>query len=72
MSEPLPPFGYPEGYRDPEYDGTVAGFRDVVLPARVEALERSLNEALAGILPPGMRFEWATSDDVTAPALRSA
>jgi len=36
-------FGYPADYRDPEYDGTVAGFRDVVLPARVKALEQSIN-----------------------------
>jgi hypothetical protein len=51
-------FGYPEGYEDPEYDGTVAGFRDVVLPARVKALEGSLNDAFADLLPEGCRFEW--------------
>jgi hypothetical protein len=56
-------FGYPEDYRDPEYDGTVAGFRDVVLPARVKALERSLNETFADLLPDGMRFEWTGDDD---------
>jgi hypothetical protein len=55
-------FGYPEGYRDPPFDGTEAGFRDVVLPARVEALERSLNEAFADLLPEGCRFEWVTDD----------
>ena len=53
-------FGYPEDYRDPEYDGTVAGFRDVVLPARVKALERSLNEAFADLLPEGAKWEWVT------------
>lgn len=58
MTRPPRPFGYPEDYQDPEYDGTVAGFRDVVLPARVKALEKSLNEAFADILPPGARFEW--------------
>ena len=55
-------FGYPEDYRDPEYDGTVAGFRDVVLPARVKALEQSINETFADLLPEGCRFEWARDD----------
>jgi len=55
-------FGYPEDYRDPEYDGTVAGFRDVVLPARVKALEKSINEAFADLLPEGCRFEWVSTD----------
>ena len=55
-------FGYPDDYRDPEYDGTVAGFRDVVLPARVKALERSLNEAFADLLPEGMKWKWASTD----------
>lgn len=53
-------FGYPGDYRDPEYDGTVAQFRDIVLPARVKALEKSLNEAFADLLPPGAKFEWVT------------
>ena len=56
-------FGYPEDYRDPEYDGTVAGFRDVVLPARIKAIGRSLNDAFADLLPEGCRFEWAYGDD---------
>jgi hypothetical protein len=56
-------FGYPEDYEDPPFDGTTAGFRDVVLPARVEALERSLNEAFADLLPEGCRFEWVADDD---------
>ena len=56
-------FGYPEDYQDPEYDGSVAGFRDVVLPARVKALEKSLNETFADLLPEGCRFEWTGADD---------
>lgn len=49
---------YPPGYRDPEWDGTEAGFRDVVLPARIAALTEGINAAFAGILPDGMRFEF--------------
>lgn len=66
MSEPLelPRFGYPDGYQDPEWDGTTAQFRDKVLPARIAALEQSLNDACVGILPEGMRWEW-TADDGT-------
>lgn len=56
-------FGYPADHRDPEYDGTVAGFRDVVLPARVKALEKSINEAFADLLPEGCRFEWTADSD---------
>lgn len=59
----LPAFGYPEDYRDPEYDGTPEGFRDVVLPARIEAVRRSLNEAFADLLPEGVRFEWTGGED---------
>lgn len=63
MSEDaLRDFGYPEDYQDPPFDGTTAGFRDIVLPARIAALEQSLNDAFAGILPPGVRFEWTTED----------
>lgn len=54
----LPPSLYPPGYRDPEWDGTEAGFRDVVLPARVKALEQGINEWFADVLPEGMRWEW--------------
>ena len=50
---------YPPGYRDPEYDGTEAGFRDVVLPARIAALEEGLNERYKDQLPAGMRFRWS-------------
>lgn len=50
---------YPPGYTDPEWDGTEAGFRDVVLPARVKALTQGLNERYKDVLPEGMRFEWA-------------
>lgn len=52
-------FGYPEDYRDPDFDGTPEGFRDVVVPARLKAIERSLNEAFADLLPEGCRFEYA-------------
>jgi len=52
-------FGYPEDYCDPAYDGTPAGFRDVVIPARLKALERSINETFADLLPEGCRFEYA-------------
>jgi len=58
----LPASGYPGDYRDPDWDGTTAGFRDIMLPARVKALEQSLNEAFAGPLPEGVKFEW-TSDN---------
>jgi hypothetical protein len=51
--------GYPEDYRDPEWS-TDAEFCDVVIPARATALERSLNEVLADLLPEGTRFEWGT------------
>ena len=48
---------YPEGYADPPSDGTVAGFRDVVLPARIRAIEQFLGDALADLLPEGCRLE---------------
>lgn len=54
-------FSYPDGYQDPEYDGTMAGFRDVVIPARAEALKQSLNETFADVLPDGVRFEWGAA-----------
>ena len=54
--------GYPEDYRDPEYDGTVAGFGDVVIPARLEAIGRTLNEAFADLLPEGCRFEYGPAE----------
>ena len=55
----LPPSLYPPGYRDPEWDGSEAQFRDVVLPARVEAMERTLNEHLQELVPgTEMRWEW--------------
>lgn len=54
---------YPEDYHDPPYDGTAEGFRDVVIPARLKAIERSLNEAFADLLPEGFRLEWAQERD---------
>ena len=52
---------YPEGYQDPEWDGTVAGFRDKVLPARQAAISETLNALLAALVP-GLRWEWAALD----------
>jgi hypothetical protein len=49
---------YPEGYQDPEWDGSEAGFRDVVLPARKAALAETINGRLAGMGFPDMRWEW--------------
>jgi len=49
---------YPEGYQDPPWDGTEAGFRDVVIPARTAAITQGLTEQFADVLPEGMRFEW--------------
>jgi hypothetical protein len=52
MSESL----YPPGYRDPEWDGTEEGFREIVLPARIKAVTQELNRRCP--LPDGMRLEW--------------
>ena len=55
----IPPVpSYPEGYADPPFDGTIDGFRDVVIPARLKAIEQSLSHALADLLPDGQRLEW--------------
>lgn len=56
---------YPPGYRDPAWDGTEAGFRDVVVPARVAALEQGINDRYGHVLPAGVRFEWVP--DLTPP-----
>ena len=56
----LPRSGYPDSYRDPPWDGTTDAFRNAVIPARVSALEQSFNDALAGLLPDGCRFEYMT------------
>jgi hypothetical protein len=40
-----------------------ARYRDVVLPARVAAIEQGLNERFADLLPEGMRWEWASTED---------
>jgi hypothetical protein len=68
--DPLSRFtGYPDGYQDPDWDGTVAGFRDVVLPARIAALGESLNSAFGDLLPGGCEFRWARDgEDEPAPA----
>lgn len=50
---------YPDDYRDPEWDGSEAEFRDIVLPSRIDALTKSLNEQLA---PFGLSVEWQQSD----------
>jgi hypothetical protein len=45
---------YPEGYQDPGWDGTERDFGATVLPARAQALAKSLSAGL----PYGMRLEW--------------
>lgn len=45
---------YPEGYRDPEYNGSLEEFRDKVIPARCEAISRVLSD----LLPDGWLFAW--------------
>jgi hypothetical protein len=54
-------YGYPDGYADPPWDGTTAGFRDVVLPARTAAIRKSLNDHLASHGFADLRFEWQSS-----------
>jgi hypothetical protein len=51
---------YPDGYRDPEWDGTVEDFAAKVLPARAAAITQGLNERFADVLPEGCRFEWVS------------
>lgn len=46
--------GYPEGYQDPEWDGTERDFAATVLPARARAVAGMLSAGL----PDGMRLEW--------------
>jgi hypothetical protein len=61
--------GYPEGYQDPEWDGTEAQFRDKVLPARQAAISETLNAGLAGMGFPGLRWEWTAAEE---PAVAAA
>ena len=53
--------GYPAGYADPPWDGTTAGFRDVVLPARTAALADSFTAHLASHGFADLRFEWQSA-----------
>ena len=53
---------YPEGYADPPYDGTVEGWREVVLPARMEAIRVTFDAMLADLGFPDMHWEWAAQD----------
>lgn len=64
MSKPpeLPSFGYPDGYRDPDWHGTEAQFRDKVFPARAAALQQSLSDAFKDVLPEEMRWEWVNGE----------
>ena len=55
-AEPDIKISYPDGYHDPEWDGTEAQFRDIVIPARIQAITGKLNADLD--LPDGLRFEW--------------
>ena len=59
----LPGSLYPPGYRDPEWDGTEAQFRDIVLPARMAALAEGVNERYKDVLPEGVRFEWVAKPE---------
>lgn len=59
----MPASVYPDGYRDPPWDGTAEGFRDVVIPARIAAMTEMLSRAL----PDGMRFEWVEPDGSPTP-----
>jgi hypothetical protein len=63
MTSPASDFGYPEGYRDPEWDGTLAQYRDIVLPARMDALKQSMDAVLADAGFPDLHFEWVTGDE---------
>lgn len=56
-------FGYPDGYRDPLWDGTVADYRDIVLPARMAAIRESLDTMLGDLGFPDLHWEWATGRD---------
>ena len=51
-------FTYPEGYQDPLFDGTVAGFGEVVLPARRDALLGEINGHLRDHGITGLQFAW--------------
>jgi hypothetical protein len=54
---------YPDGYTDPSWDGhTEKDFAEKVLPARMEALERGVNDRFGDVLPEGMRFEWTMEE----------
>jgi hypothetical protein len=54
---------YPDGYRDPEWDGSEAQFRDIVLPARLTAIAAEVNRRFADVLPEGARFKWVSGED---------
>ena len=55
------PASYPDGYADPPWDGTTAGFRDVVLPARTAAIADSFTAHLASHGFADLRFEWQSA-----------
>lgn len=55
---------YPPGYADPPFDGTPDGFRDVVLPARIAAIEQTLSD----LLPDGLHVRFDATSDDTHPA----
>lgn len=59
--------GYPADYRDPEWDGSEQEFAEVVIPARVDALKQTLNDALAEAGFPDLRFEWETPGERPVP-----
>jgi hypothetical protein len=51
---------YPEGYQDPVYDGTEAGFT-VIITARRDALLAVLNEHLESHGIDTMKWEWGAA-----------
>jgi len=63
---------YPDGYRDPEWDGSEEQFRDIVVPARIAAIEQGISERFAGVLPEGVRFEWASDADAIKASVKAA
>jgi len=55
--------GYPDDYRDPDWDGSEQQYREIVMPARLGALQRSFDAALADLGFPEMHWEWRGRDD---------
>lgn len=54
--------GYPADYEDPPWDGSPEQFTEVVLPARMAALERAFTGMLADMGFADMRFEFVAPE----------